>query len=383
MNRKQFAILVVVLAALVAASAGIVLSERRGNSGDSARVGQKAVPGLEVSAVAEIAIRGASGEVHLVRDAAGWKVRERADFPADVERIGDLLIKLAELKVVQAERLPESQRARLQLIEPKDRIAKDAGTAVELKGADGKVLAQVLLGKIVFRRSEVAALGARDQGLPSGRYLTVGANSADMLVVSEPFTSAEPKADAWLAKDLIRAERVKSIQSLGPDGRQRWMMVRDNDEDQWRFAGSKERPDLQKATDAAGSLGWMNLVDVVADPAGTETGLSRSTVIKAETFDNLAYTVRIGNKAGDNYYVAVAVSGEPPAARVPGKGEKAEDKEKKDKEFSEHRKRLMEQVERERKLDGWRYLVARVGVEPLLRDRAQLLPDRKPARKKG
>jgi hypothetical protein len=383
MNRKPFLVLVVVLAALAAATAGILVSERGGWRSADARVGQKVIPGLKLGEVAEIAIRDESRALHLARGDGGWKVRERADFPADVERIGDLLVKMAELKVVQAEPLPENQRARLQLVEPKEKGAKDTGTALELKDAKGAALARLILGKKVLRRTELAALGNRDEGLPSGRYIVSGGDSATMVVVSEPFALIEPKPDLWLAKDLIRAERVKSIRSLGPDGRQRWTMVRDGDNADWKFAGSSDKPDLQKATDAAGSLSWMNLVDVVVDPINTETGLSRATTIRAETFDNLTYTVRIGNKTGDNYYVGLAVSGEPPKIRTAGKDEKAGDKEKQDKEFEDARKKLMERIERERKLDRWRYVVTKSGVEPLLRDRAQLLPEKKAGRKKG
>jgi len=388
MSRKQFLLVLGVLAILVAAAAGVVLSEREsGSQGAEARVGQKVVPGLKVSEVAEIVIRDESGELHLTRAERAWKLREREGFPADLDRVGELLLKLAELKVVQAEPLPDSQRARLLLLEPRAaKGTKDTGTVLELKDAKGAALAHLLLGKKVFRKAEIAALGGRDEGLPSGRYLLAvpdgKAASGTMIVVSDPFANVEPKADLWLSKDLIRAERVKSIQSFGPDGRQRWMLVRDDDGAEWRLAGSKETPDLQKAQDASGSFSWMNLLDVVVDPAHTETGLSRAVMVKAETFDKLTYTVRIGAKTGDSYYVALSVAGDPPKSRTPAAGEKPEDKEKKDKEFEEQRKKLVAQLEREKALEQWRYVVAKIGVEPLLRERAEMLAPKKSAAKK-
>jgi len=63
--------------------------------------------------------------------------------------------------------------------------------------------------------------------------------------------------------------------------------------------------------------------------------------------------------------------------RAPAKGEKAEDKAKKDKEFEEYRKKLAEKLDREKKLDKWTYLVGKNVVEPLLRDRSQLMPEKK------
>ena len=159
-----------------------------------ARIGQKVLPGLKISDVAEIALKDASGELHLVRADGGWRLRERADFPADTDRIGGLLVKLAELKIVQAEGLPESQRARLQLAEPKAPAAAGAGTLLELKDGKGQSLARLLLGKTVFKKSDVPMPGGSDS-VPAGRYLLAGGDAATVLIVSEPFTMVEAKPE--------------------------------------------------------------------------------------------------------------------------------------------------------------------------------------------
>jgi len=375
MNRKQFLIALAVLVVLALAGVGVVVSDRSGWKTTDSRAGQKVIADLRISDVAQIAIRDAAGELHLVRGESGWSLRERAGFAAETDRIGELLVKVAELKVVQSEPLPESQRARLELVEPKDKAGQGAGTLLELKDAKGGTLGRLLLGKKVMKSTTVASLG-RGEADATGRYLTAGGDSGTMLVVAEPLTQVESKPDAWLVKDLVRADGTRSIAS-SKDGKLRWTVTRERESADWKFAGSGEKPDLQKATDLASSLNWVNLVDVVADPAKVDTGLDHAVVIKAETFDGPSYTLRIGNRRGDNYYLRVAVSGDPRKTRAPAKGEKAEDKAKKDKEFEEYRKKLSEKLERERKLDKWTYLVGKSVVEPLLRDRSQLLPEKK------
>ena len=381
MNRKQFLVLLAAAALLAAAGAGIIFSDRSDWKSADPGAGRKVVPGLQISEVAEIAIRKAEGELHLVKGAGGWTVRERADFAADTDRVAELLVKLAELKALQSESLPENQRARLQLVEPKDK-AQDAGTVLELKDAKGATLARLLLGKKLIRDVEVAQLG-RSQELPAGRYLLAGNDAGTMLVVADPFTQVDAKPEQWLVKDLARVEGARTITSTAADGKPRWTAVRENESADWKFAGSGVKPDLQKITDVASSLGWINLADVVADPARTDTGLDRAVTLKALTYDGLSYTVRIGKQAGDNYYLRFAVAGEPTKARAAPKNEKAEDKAKNDKEFEERRKKLVEKLEREKKLEHWTYLVARSGVDPLLRDRAQLMPEKKKPAKKG
>jgi hypothetical protein len=378
MNRRQFLVALAVLAILAAAGAAVVLSDRSAWTSADSRAGQKAISGLRLSEVAEIAIRDSSGELHLIRAEAGWGVRERAGFAAETDRIAALLVKLAELKIVQSEPLPESQRVRLELLEPKGQQA-GAGTLVELKDAKGGSLGRLLLGKKIVKGQPIASL-SRGEAEATGRYVVAGGEAGTMLAVGEPLTEVESKPELWLMKDLIRAEGVKSVSSA-KDGKARWTVTRDTESTDWKFAGSKDRPDLQKATDLASSFGWVNLVDVAADPAKADTGLDHAIVLKADTFDGLSYTLRVGKQAGNNYYVKVAVAGEPRKTRLRAKGEKAEDKTKNDKEFEEGRRKLVEKVEREKNLERWTYLVARNGLEPLLRDRPALMPEKKPAKK--
>jgi hypothetical protein len=379
MSRKQFLVVLAVLAVLAAAAAGVILSDRSAWTSADSRAGQKAIAGLKISEVAEIAIRDSSGELHLQRGQAGWKVRERADFAADTDRVAAVLVKLAEMKVVQSEPLVESQRARLELVEPKDK-APGAGTALELKDAKGGSLGRLLLGKKITKGSAMASLG-RPEADATGRYVVAGGDDKTVLAVGEPLNEAEAKAQDWLVKDLLRVEGSKTISS-SKDGRLRWTVTRDTESADWRFVGSQEKPDLQKATDLASSLGWVNLVDVIADPAKADTGLDHPVVIKAETFDGLKYTLSVGRQADANYYVRIAVAGEPAKVRTPAKNEKAEDKAKNDKAFEESRRKLVEKLERERKLDPWTYLVTKTSLDPLLRDRPQLMPEKKKPAKK-
>jgi hypothetical protein len=374
MNRRQFLALLAALVVLAAAAAGVVLSDRSAWTRGDSRAGQKAVPGLSIADVAEIAIRDTSGEVHLVRGQAGWSVRERADFPADTDRVAAVLVKLAEMKVVQSEPLIESQRARLELVEPKEK-APGAGTVLDLKDAKGGSLGRLLLGKKILK-SPPAASPARGEPEATGRYVTAGGDAGTMLAVGDPLTQVESKPEAWLVKDLVRAEGVKSV-SASKDGKPRWKVTRESESLDWKLAGSSERPDLQKATDLASSLGWVNLVEVVAEPAKANTGLDHAVVINAETFDGLGYTLKIGERVGDNYYVGVSIAGEPRKTRTPAKGEKAEDKAKNDKEFEERRAKLVEKLAREKTLAKWTYLVSKNGVEPLLRERSELLAAKK------
>ncbi|MDB6059107.1 MAG: hypothetical protein JWO95_2951, partial [Verrucomicrobiales bacterium] len=60
-----------------------------------------------------------------------------------------------------------------------------------------------------------------------------------------------------------------------------------------------------------------------------------------------------------------------------GKDEKPEDKAKLDKEFADKNKPLQDKFANEQKLDKWTYLIASYTVDPLVRNRADLMVEKK------
>lgn len=377
MTRKQFFVLLAALVVLLAAGLLLMRSQQSAWKPGDSRIGQRLMPGLKLEDVATVSIRDPDATLTLARREGGWRVKERADFPADADRVRELLLRLVELKVVQTEAVAEAQRARLQLLEP-GAAQEGAGTRIELKDGGGAVLARLLLGKKVTAMVAGAAFGP-ETGVPTGRYAMTGDESGTVVLVSEALAQAEAKPGSWLSKELIRVERAKSISASGPDGKQRFAVSRDSEASDWKLAGGG-KPDPGRVQDVASALASLSLADVVAEPAKADTGLDRAVVVKARTFDELAYTIRIGAKARDDrYYAAISASGDPPAARSAGKGESAEEKAKQDKTFEERRAKLAERLAHEKALERWTYLVPGSSIEPLLRERAQFLPEKKAA----
>ena len=395
MNKKQFLLVLGVLVALLAAGGGLLWSERSDWKTSDTKAGQRLIPDLKASDVAELVISAAGERLTLKKGEADWGIVERNGFPANVERIGELLLKLVEMKVVQTDAAADSQRARLGLQEPGADVGKAEadtnvpGTVLELKDGAGKSLARLLLGKKLSKSVEGPA-GARQEA--AGRYLLAGnAESGKVLnviVVSDPLAQVEVAAEQWVAKELIRVERAKSIVATGPDGRQRFALSRENDDAEWKLAGG-EKGDSSKIIDVTSGMISMNLTDVVTGDKGNpsaENGLDKPVVIKADTLDGISYVLRLGAKSGeDKVYARVSVSGEiaQNIPRTPPKDEKAEDKDKNDQSWIEHRKREAARVAREKKLEGWTLLLSRNAVEALLRERAQFLPAKKTDDKKG
>ena len=380
MSRNQFLVVLAALVVLVAGGAGVAWWKRSAYAVADTRVGQRLLEGFKVDEVAEVDVVDAQGAVTLVRGEGGWAVKERGGFPADIEPIRDLLVKLHELKVVQAEGLTDAVKPRMQLAAPgAGAKPEETGTLVELKARDGKSVAKLVLGKQAMKEARGPGLA---MGVPSGRYVWVAADPQRVSVVSEPFTGVAAKPQGWLAKELLRLERPKALTVVGPDGRNRWSVSKDGEAGEWKLAGAGKF-NTGKAQDAAGALYGLRIADAAAGVSDADAGLDKPTLVRATTFEGWTYEVRIGKPApGGRHYVKTGVTGAAPEARAPAADEKPEDKEKNEKAFTERTDLLAAKLAREKAVAGQTVLVESPSLEPLLRDRAALLAVEKPKRAK-
>jgi hypothetical protein len=390
MNRKQLLIVIVVLVVLGALGAWVQWSDKLNWDKTDALAGKKLLPALSAVAVSEIDLRRGADQTTLVKHGNDWTVKERNDFPADVTRIAQLLDRLLDMKITQTEKVPADKRADYQLAEA-GAVAGGAapeglGTTLELKDDKGKSLARLVLGKILTKPGMVPSIdgGPPHEGeVPYGRYVQ-STDAGVVAVVSEPLAAAEATPPIWLNKDLVRVDPAKSITSIGPGGDTRWTLTKDTAKGLWGWPGAPAvQPDPQKAQDVVSSLYLISAKDVVPDPAKVQTGLDKPVTIRAETPEGIVYTLKIGAKAdADSYYASLDVSGEPAKTRPPVKDEKPEDMAKNDKAYADALPKLVEQVEKEKKFANWTYQLPKYASELLIRDRAQLMSDKKPDAKK-
>src|SRR5688572_22224160 len=187
MNRKQFLVLVIALLVLGGVGIAIFWQNLDDYRAAGAKIGAKLLPELKVADVAQIELKDAKTGVTLVRKESHWIVQEREGYPADFKAISDLIIKLSDLKVTQADAVGESLLPRVELVLPGK--GEGAGTLVELKDAAGKTLSAVVLGRKVLKKDPGNPLPAAQDGVPAGRYVRVLANN-QVVVVSDPLNNA-------------------------------------------------------------------------------------------------------------------------------------------------------------------------------------------------
>jgi len=379
MNRKQFLIMLALVAVLGGAGLAMFWKDLSGYKEAGAKIGAKVLPNLKAADATEIRLKDAKGEVTLVSKNGSWSVKERGGYPADVGEISELLAKLVEAKIVQSETVGASLYPRLNLGEPGK--GEGAGTLLELKDKAGKEIARLIFGKVSLKKDPGNPLPNAVDGVPAGRYVLVpGSASQNVVVVSDPFASVEARAGRWLAKNFFKADRIRTL-TVG-EGAAQWKITRELEYSQWKFAAGAGPLDPSAAVGAVNALGQLAFSDVAADAKVEGEGVK---TIVAETFDNLTYTIKVAKqKTGDDYLFNFVLTGEPPKTRTPEKDEKPDEIKRRAEEYEKTLKVLEARSQFEKILGQWVYVMPAKALEPLLKDRAQMVVQpRKPGEDKG
>src|ERR1035437_2698661 len=389
MNRKQLVILIVLLVVLGIAGLKVYKSNQTSWQGGGRQgAALKLLGDLPVDDVASIVIKGGTNQLDLVKKEGLWRVKERNDYPANFDEIRSFLVKAADLKATQTEEIGPSQLGRYKLLPPGQ--ATNTAVLVEFRDDKGKVIKSLLLGKTHMRKSEgrpspMGEMG-ENEGFPDGRYVMVGTGAKTLAVVSAPLSNMEAKPEAWLNKDFFKVEKIRSIAVVYPAATNSWKVTRDSETaSEWnrRDAKPEKNLDSSKPSGFSYALGSPSFTDVMpADTKPEQAGLDKPTVITLDTFDNFTYTLKVGQKTYDNLPILVTVTAQIPKERTPGKDEKAEDKARLDKDFKEKQKEREEKLAQEKNFEKWVYLISNWTVDSLLKDRAQLLVEKKEEPKK-
>ena len=375
MKGKQLALVLILLLVV----GGVALFVRQRNSAswsETATASSGKVLDFPLNDVSQITIKESGAEVNLARKDDVWTVKERADYPADFDRVSALLRKLWELKPVQDVKIGPSQLSRLQLTEPAP--GSNNGTLLDLKGAGDKRIAALLLGKKSLNNPDQPA--GEGGGFAVGRYVMAQDGSNRVFLVSDTFEEIKLKPEQWLSRDFIKIENPRSIAVTGTTPAMNWKLVRDATASPWKLADAKpaEELDNTKASGVASIFTYGSFVDVLApDAPVAETGLDKPSTIRIETFDNFSYELRVGKLMAENYPVLVSVKGEPPKERTAVPEEKPEDKTRLDQEFQAKQKQLTDKLAAEQKLQARPYLIAKSTIDQVMKDRVSLMAEKK------
>ena len=416
MKNKQLLIAIVVLVVLGAAV--IFTKEDSGKSssgGESTRPTNQVIKTLDATKLASITLTDSDGSVTVDQVDGKWSVTDRDGFPANFSNIQSLVDTVTELKILAKQKVGKSQLGRFELNDPAPEDAKDAGTKLELKDADGEVLHSTLFGK--------ETQGQADPSSPfgpsgTGRYVLVAPNTVGE--INETLSSDLKTSPAdWLHKeDFLKVEKIKSIAVEQPNQADSWTLTRGKEGEDMSLTDAKpeEKLDSSKGNSAGRVLGSPSFDDIASKSAKPEeTGMDKAVTATIDTFEGYNYVVKMAKK-DDEHYMSLAASGtrlgqaDETAARTPqpdesnpraqAKDEKPEDAERLDKEHNaalaklitdrdkahaesqaklreERDKTFADNLAKLAKLEGWTFKVSSYTFDAIYKTRAEMMEEKK------
>jgi hypothetical protein len=248
-------------------------------------VDEPAFPALRENpdAVAKIALITPEGTITLVRETGDrWAALERYGYPVDRKRVRDLVVALADMRLIERKTAQPERYERLQVEAPDAEHAQSQ--LVRLESADGKVLAEAIIGKQRYRLTGTE---------PSGTYLRRPDEAQSWLASGG--VQIEQAVARWLEAEVVdlapEAIRRMEIERAGEPG---YSAARDQPEDELRLVGLADDEALKEDADLgrlSGALSGVRFEDVkpreqLAWPAQQHTA-------RIETFDGVEFTVRL------------------------------------------------------------------------------------------
>ena len=303
MNARVAAILVVLLVVLGGGALLYQQQERAQRPDNVGTLGRTLFKDLQAAEIAAIRIVEPNATLTVRRKDDRWVIAERGDFPADVSKVREFVLKAIGLKVGQSEPLGEKDRARLNL--------DASATRVEFRNAEDKALGVLLVGRKYFKRE----VENPDKAIPDGRFVALPDEAGTAYRVAEPLTQATVRTAEWIDRTSFQVEKIKTLEVRYPGG-DAWRIERAGDNAEWKLAGAKpgEKLEIPRANAASYSLSLLELADVAPQDA-KDTGLDKPISVDATTLEGASYAIKVGKLQGDNYYVSFSASGLKPDAK--------------------------------------------------------------------
>ena len=296
MNRRNVSILAAVLAGLV-----LLLFVLQAGNDDTSAGGDLLFPQLkeQINDITAVTItrHGEDAPTTISRSADGWTVASRDGYAADVGKLRELLLALADARRVEQKTANAELYDRLGVRDPASDGSK--GILLELEGASS-----------AYR----LIVGNTAQG--GYRYVRIADDPQSWLIDKNPNVPDSP--GAWLERNIvdIKAAAVRSVTIRHPDGEEIRVGKESADATDFDVLNVPDGRELSYATVAnsiAGALNALSLDDV--RQAGERSADAVTTTF--DTFDGVRIVVSTVHEE-DEYWISLE------AAEAGDSGETAE-----------------------------------------------------------
>jgi len=319
----------------------------------------------------------------ITRDENVWVVKEKSKYPADLSKVRELLLGLAELKILEPKTKNPELYDKLGL---QDVTAEDSlSHMVTTKDGAGKILAEAVIGK---RRP------AKGDPSQDEVYIRIPGDPQTWLAIGN--LPVEPMPGSWLDKSVyeIEPKRVKVAQITHPDGTTVELEKETPEDLDYQLVNIPKGAEIQSQftlNNMVSTLAALTLEDVKAESEVSSKGKKVVTAV-FETFDGLEGIVKIW-KDEEQYLISVSTAFNPTLIwkHQSKEDEKIQKAEAKDQPASEEADKEPDTIKPEKptikpavevnaeveainkKVSGWVYIIPKFRADTLLKKPEDLL----------
>ncbi|MGI9417612.1 MAG: DUF4340 domain-containing protein [Geminicoccaceae bacterium] len=249
-----------------------------------AYVDEPAFPELRAKpdAVMKVTIQTKDGTITLNRTSPEtWTSPDRFDYPAANDKINQLVRQLNDMRLIEAKTASVERYERLEV----EDMTEEAGSRlIRLEDAEGKVLAEALIGKRLFRLTGNAN---------SGTYIRRPGEDQSWLA-SGGF-DLEPEVEAWLDQIVVEIDReeVAAVEIALAEG-EGYSVSREKAGDELQFDALADGEALKVDASIAELASALTSVRLAAvKPKDDVAWPAERHVAEVRTFDGLELTVEM------------------------------------------------------------------------------------------
>jgi Domain of unknown function (DUF4340) len=295
------AVLGLAVVTLIATSAAVWVTLQQPAAGPVQIGDEPAFPALRErpDAVAKVTITMPAGGFTLTRKGDRWVAADRHDYPVAADKLRELIVQLADMRLIEAKTSRPDRYARLEV----EDVAEGASSRlIRLEDAEGTVLAEAIVGK---QRQRLT--GAES----SGTYLRRPGEAQSWLASGG--VELDEQVQNWLEEEIIAldGERVRRLEVSPPSG-ERYAVVRDAPAAELRLAGLAEGEKLKQDANLnqlLGALARVQLEDV--RPLDEVDWPDEQHTVRVATFDGLELTLQLATLDDQHWLRVDAASAAP------------------------------------------------------------------------
>ncbi|RLD10027.1 MAG: hypothetical protein DRI44_07130 [Chlamydiae bacterium] len=286
-------------------------------------VGSKIFTSFPVNEIVKFTITDATNSISLEKKNGVWIVDNYYDYPADFNKIVNLLKKIYNLKVGQTIRVRKESFRKLKLLEPSNSSAQisEKGIMIQFFENGGISAARLLIGKPKYGKAN----NPYGYSPPIGQYVLLpdesltelqSSKDKDNIILINDAFNLILSSETWIKRNLfnVKSDTIKEIKVTTPD-KNVFVLSRTNKTETLTLKNikSNEKTKASEINSLISALQFFNIEKVVNPEIVSSNKLMENAwTYFTKTFGGTKYELKISNTNLPNAYVQVKVDYEKP-----------------------------------------------------------------------